>query len=96
MRLGHGPALALVGWYLMVPPLTKGQKTYDAAAPLQSWGVFRSFDSAAQCETYRASLLEERYRQPTTKEDVALQALVNWPGFRLQCVATDDPRLKEK
>jgi hypothetical protein len=77
----------------MVPPLTKDGKIYDANAPVQSWKIVQAFDSAARCEAYRESELQVRSAQPRTEAEAALQAIVNWPGFRLECVATDDPRL---
>jgi hypothetical protein len=48
MRLRHAAALALVGWYLMVPPTTDGK--IDNSAPLSQWDIRSSFDSAATCE----------------------------------------------
>jgi hypothetical protein len=44
-------ALALVGWYLMLPPLPNHQP--DTTAPLQTWEIWRSFDSATDCEQAR-------------------------------------------
>jgi hypothetical protein len=49
MNLRHAAALALLGWYLMVAPLADS-RTVDLDAPLTKWDIFRSFDSAAQCE----------------------------------------------
>jgi hypothetical protein len=43
-------ALALVGWYLMLP-------RSDINAPLNTWVQMQSFDSAADCQTYRAATI---------------------------------------
>src|SRR5258708_29897532 len=48
MKSHHAAALALVGWYLMVPPLGDGLKHNDNA-PLRLWKIEESFDTAAEC-----------------------------------------------
>jgi hypothetical protein len=57
MKLRHAAALALVGWYLMVPPQTRtwwiGEERYDDAAPLNRWTIEQSFDKAELCEAAR-------------------------------------------
>jgi hypothetical protein len=48
MKLRHAAALALVGWYLMIPPaLPNGQP--NLGAPLSQWGQGGDFDTAAAC-----------------------------------------------
>jgi hypothetical protein len=56
MNLRHAAALALVSWYLMVPPWTAGHDgrpiqplVADSYAPLSKWATEGSFDSAADC-----------------------------------------------
>lgn len=44
MKTCHAAALALLGWYLMVP-LVGG----DASAPLSQWRTIDSFDTAQEC-----------------------------------------------
>jgi hypothetical protein len=59
MKPRHAAALALVGWYLMMPPNTQGwfskTKNNDEAAPLDQWTIVRSFDTALMCEHYRGN-----------------------------------------
>ena len=43
MTLHHAAALALVGWYLMVP----GE---NANNPLSKWSIYRSYATAAECQ----------------------------------------------
>lgn len=63
MKLRHAAALALVGWYLMTPPIYEvttnspesvkmGDKFYEVrpSAPLGVWEVTASFDSADACQ----------------------------------------------
>jgi mono/diheme cytochrome c family protein len=52
MNLRHAAALALVGWYLMVPLNNAGQ--VDPHAPLSSWHQWSAYDTAAQCEAAKA------------------------------------------
>jgi len=90
MNLRHAAALALVGWYLLLPPWV-AYDTFDASAPLSKWQHSYSYDSATECESDRSSMIDYYSHHP--KADQA-----NW-FLRLhiasQCVATDDPRLKE-
>jgi|HubBroStandDraft_6_1064221.scaffolds.fasta_scaffold555207_4 hypothetical protein len=88
MKPRHAAALALVGWYLMCPPLCtsdwNGKETscgsdgFNYDAPLDRW--FKAseppeFKSLRKCEISAA----ERSSEVLCK-----------------CVASDDPRLKEK
>jgi hypothetical protein len=108
MKPGHAAALALVGWYLMMPPNKKND------APLSEWTVSRSYDSAQACQsaqnknrdqaaaklkTYDNMTDQQRrdlqhnqqaFDQETADSDSFDQA------FQSACVASDDPRLKEK
>jgi hypothetical protein len=44
-------ALALVGWYLMVPPpVLHSSLPVDLGEPLSDWRLFSIHDSAAECE----------------------------------------------
>jgi hypothetical protein len=82
MKLRHAAvALALLGWYLMLPPQTRtwwvGPQRYDDVAPLSSWTIERSFDNAALCEANQQQA-----------GDAATGT--SHPA----CIASDDPRLK--
>jgi hypothetical protein len=57
-KLRHAAALALVGWYLMIPPLptTSGWFSNNSGpAPISQWKLWASFDSAMLCEAYRGA-----------------------------------------
>jgi len=78
MNLRHAAALALVGWYLMVPPHEyKGNQ-----AVLYGWKIIHSYDTAQACEEQRAKGIPGLPPFPKGFEWVAI------------CVASDDPRLK--
>jgi len=90
MNLRHAAALALVGWYLMVPP-----PNY-IGIPMANWPRRAVFDSKAQCESVFAVHVKRPgggtvllpYKNPFPDYDPNW----NWP----QCVSSDDPRPKEK
>jgi hypothetical protein len=57
MKLQHAAALALIGWYLIGPPvphLIAPDRHADTAAPL-SWIVVRTFPTEEECETQRSN-----------------------------------------
>ena len=93
MKLRHTAALALVGWYLMVPPMA-GDHT-NPSAPLSSWRMTAgSYDTAIECrkvleDSTRDAIkaLQDPHVLPFTRS-ASLQVL------DAACVATDDPRLK--
>ena len=85
IKLRHTAALALMGWYLFVPPQTRfwwiGEQRYDDAAPLSRWTIDRSFDKASVCEAARLATQEQA-------GDAAIRM------SHAVCVASDDPRLR--
>jgi hypothetical protein len=84
MRLRHAAALALVGWYLMVPPFQRGGVNLDA--PLRSWRLFGSYDTAKDCEDDHLEMVEKsKHAAPSGHLIIELA----------QCIASDDLRLKE-
>jgi hypothetical protein len=86
-------ALALVGWYLMIP--TWG----NIKAPLSEWWVYEPFDSASGCKAARDDLVKwtERNEKKGKKALVLHTASggdLSFDALASQCIATDDPRLK--
>ncbi|HEY6298128.1 MAG TPA: hypothetical protein VIW95_00670 [Candidatus Binatus sp.] len=81
-------ALALVSWYLIVPPsLLKAPKD-KMMASLSHWTIVREFDVEKDCDSERAK---------SSKGDSNLGQYRGMPPeeiYDAQCVATDDPRLK--
>jgi len=82
----HAAALAMVGWYLMVPPVLESNKL-DTTAPLAIWSILRGFDEASDGESYRDHLVKQ----------VNLNGKkLNWGDLLIiksRCIASDDPRL---
>jgi hypothetical protein len=104
MKPHHAAALALVGWYLMVPP--GGYIFPEPNSPRvfmppfdRTWRVKATFNSANDCAVAREkheadfalgvkSVIPKGYEtHPTRSSPIDDGAL---------CIATDDPRLKEK
>lgn len=91
MKLRHAAALALVSWYLMIPPsaLPSGVAYKE---PLSKWQIVRGFDTADDCNDFLSTFFEG------SQQKQALNMLE--PAYRdymfAECIASDDPRLKEK
>jgi hypothetical protein len=100
MALRHSIALTLIGWYLMVP----AESTKN---PLSQWRSYRSFDTAEECQTAIDAHLEvlKKHQQDHTRFDrlnpqerlkeATKEAEWEYDFENAQCIATDDPRLKE-
>jgi len=94
MKPCHAAPLALLGWYLVGPPIiaihTVPSGPFPASdlanpdEPLSKWTILKSFDTAKACETARSDMLREH----ENRHDAVLYE-------DAVCVATDDPRLRE-
>ena len=91
MKGRDAAALALVGWYLMYPPVTSGGKSL-AIAPLSDWRSRASFDTAQDCETLRLGVRRDAKDLSPASGINELDQGIEWA----QCVASDDVRLKPK
>ena len=92
MTLRHAAAFALVGWYLLVPP-----HLFAATPPPPSeWPVYEVYDSAERCEERRLAIsggmLEDAPADFVERFGNAFMYVFE----QARCIATDDPRLKEK
>ncbi len=90
MNLRHIAALALVGWYLMVPPIVDGRAVISA--PVSKWVVNTPFDSASECDKAQAILVLRAKRD--LEKSVWKDTAVAVSFTQAQCIASDDPRLK--
>lgn len=119
MKLRDAAALALVGWYLMVPRaapfrLSGGRFLPDIATgtSLSEWSILGSYDSASRCvaslevlaQKGRGKLRSIPYHEYTSAEllndeHLSRQLTDHYNSLRwlnAKCIATDNPRLKEK
>jgi hypothetical protein len=91
MKPCHAALLAVVGWYLMVPPVNEPPSILDPQksttetpvilrnAPLSDWRVLDTFESNARCEQERRNLA--RYASAVKDPDLERQA-----GAFAQCI----------
>lgn len=88
MNLRHAAAFSLLGWYLMVPPPAGStNRIVNPDASLVQWRIYKSFDTATECENDRAEIVHDHENQTDVLEKYARLSA---------CIATDDPRLKSK
>jgi len=95
MRRRHAAALALIGWYLMIPPVS-GDRTNSfkllRKAPLSEWTILNVFDSADSCSRHREQVRALGLKT-ANKLSESLRAVYD-ADVLSECIATDDPRLK--
>jgi len=90
MKFRHAAALALVGWYLMIPPT---EEPYEHA-PLSDWSIHENFDTAAGCDRGKEDLSRQASELTTHFEGVTERYKRGVSYSHAKCIATDDPRLK--
>ena len=107
MNLRHLAALALVGWYLMVPRPFPDNPLPQWEAPISEWDRYGDFGSKAKCEAKRAKMIQDA-ADPKICAELLLKAHQTVPGIPIdmlcarteeyidisQCVASDDPRFQ--
>jgi|SRR6266851_6533643 len=105
MNFRHATALALVGWYLIVPPpipnkivdfftgtyIPTGFATHASLSTW--WRVDHAFESVAACDQARTVHINEMKilskTHPSQTHDKMAEQML-----ASKCVATDDPRLR--
>ncbi len=97
MKLRHAAALALVGWYLMLPPLlSRRPMIFETRAPLSRWYFASVFGTARQCEEGRREY-NRGWLDGATRGDhlpsAEILGLKEWQAQE-KCVSADDPRLE--
>jgi hypothetical protein len=103
MKPRHAAALALVGWYLTVPPVVceKGRCTTQLDAPFSQWHRSKkSVDSESACEQARPKVraavdkaIQDVSARPEYDKALAAAEYDKALAAGL-CVSSDDPRLK--
>jgi len=108
MNLRHAAALALAGWYLMTPPIESCLGAFSGGSckktPLSKWQIGATRDSLADCEESKAVWIEKGRmylgrsdaRSRTRGLRMAPDEASYLADTEATCVASDDPRLKEK
>jgi hypothetical protein len=100
----HLAALALVGWFLMMPPdSAKIPHSVDADVPLARWTVVTSFDGEDSCEKALTDIqnseqdpaeLDKTGKLRRYQKNPPDAALGKARALNAACVASDDVRLK--
>jgi hypothetical protein len=57
MKPRHAAALALVGWYLMVPPVIPHSHDPDLYGSKSKWSAYGPFSSQDECERRRQKMI---------------------------------------
>jgi hypothetical protein len=87
-----------MGWYLMtpVPKETFGtpQAELNVKLPLSQWATSRSYGTAQECEQARISAMVA-FQSDVASPDHS-RRLTAQSAMHSTCIASDDPRLKEK
>ncbi|MFZ0247756.1 hypothetical protein [Candidatus Binatus sp.] len=100
----HVVALALVGWYLMMPPdSAKVPHSVDSDVPLSRWIVVASFDTQENCEGVLAGI-QSKEQDPISLDRTGKlarfqkhdEALGKARAVNAACVESDDFRLQGK
>jgi len=74
MKAPHAAALALIGWYLLIPPVittgrSKEPNQFVWSVPLSLWHRVSSFDDADDCEKYMYDV-KRAYEDPSFRAEV--------------------------
>jgi hypothetical protein len=86
MELRHIAGLTLVGWCLIVPPVSQPNQMLEKNAPFSQWVKIETYDTAAACRNELAKLTA------VVSGNINL-SLVQRRALSAKCVAADDPRL---
>jgi hypothetical protein len=91
MKPRHAAGLALVGWYLMIPPVVSGGGTIyaDRSVPFSKWTIQGTYDTVQRCETMKTQEIDAAKQKQGEAESYALEA-----SYYSECIEADDPRLK--
>ena len=87
--------VALIGWYLLVPPLVNAPYKVDTEAPLSNWKVYRTFTTAEECKKFwSASQTEYQHtaNAPIGSIKKGTRAFALQMTFA-RCIASDSPAL---
>jgi len=86
MELRHIAGLTLVGWCLIVPPVSQPNQVLEKNAPFSRWVTIETYDTAAACTSVLAKLT-------AVISGNINPSLVQRRAMSAKCVAADDPRL---
>ncbi|MGO9454922.1 MAG: hypothetical protein ACLQDV_28315 [Candidatus Binataceae bacterium] len=85
MKLRHAATLALVGWYLVVPPLNNGYP--NMRARFSQWETVRSFYTVDDCEISKSELQTAALERRASDQKNPAQADIDRRLFDAICAA---------
>jgi hypothetical protein len=100
MKPRHAAAVALVGWYLISPPIIRIPRSgcrVNPAAKLRYWKVRGNYPSIGDCDAAGRAIL----KLANANSDHLPDDLIDLSPYALReltqsllCISSDDPRLK--
>jgi hypothetical protein len=95
MKPRHAAALALVAWYLMIPPPRQIDSRFQTnfLAPIDKWVQLRRFELESECEAARDDYMKNPPGGVANMLSSKQQAQAVMKAAK--CVSADDPRLIE-
>lgn len=87
MKPRRAAALALVGWYLVAPPIEQGQPMTDA--PLVRWRVMDTFSSWTACLAGADTVRQHFERPPFSTEEEARRK-IKLEMDAIKCISDSD------
>jgi hypothetical protein len=93
VKIRHALSFALIGWFLMVTPLTQDWPWHPTGAPLQQWYTRNiAFPSKQKCEADKQRVIMQQRNASPMNDTWSLKI---YYGMLLQCVPADDPRMQQ-
>jgi hypothetical protein len=86
MKLRHLAGLTLVGWCLIMPPLSQDRQQVEQNAPLSRWDTVGNYLTSTGCKDELAKLT-------TVISGNINLSVIQRRVLAGKCVAADDPRL---
>ena len=86
MKFRHIAGLTLVGWCLIMPPLSQDRQEVEKNAPLSRWDTVGNYQTATGCKAELAKLTA------LITGNINL-SVIQRRVLAGKCVAADDPRL---
>jgi hypothetical protein len=94
MKSCHVAALALVGWYLMMPPTIPDTNRVNRDAPLSQWRIAHKFPHNAGCEAAKQRAHEAGLATEAENRTRRTNPDLTCVRCAAECVEDNDPRLK--
>jgi hypothetical protein len=66
----HFVAVALAGWILLFPPIDYEHLKVISSSPLPDWETYLSFDTASECNKYRANYARDVAAETLMQSDL--------------------------